>query len=233
MISGNGDHLAIVPAEDIVPSKVEPRFNVLEPPRVQANESSYSEKDNVNHDKLTLEVRKATESLYKSSTTSRNEILVNSTRTALRNHSEELEVMKNKTLSQMGVLDGKENTKLIPKILYVKQRWNLSVSFEDIGNIMKDTAFLNKLKPLNLSGPTLTSTRNRTSNFSLTMPLKMGYCDCWEHYCSCCVQLGNTLLHLSSKTCANFTFVSKTHVSLFFVVLIFFFFFYAEASFCQ
>ena len=131
-----------------------------------------------------------------------------------KNKTESIDSVKNKTLSQLGVMGEKDSEKRIPKIIYVKSKWHLDVSFEDIGNIMKDTAFLNKLKPLNLNGPMLISTRNKTSNFSLSMPLKMGYCDCWERYCFCCVQLANERLHLNNKTCANVTFMSKSHVSI-------------------
>ncbi|GFS18300.1 HisS protein [Elysia marginata] len=128
-----------------------------------------------------------------------------------KNKTENIDLVKNKTLSQLGVMGEKDSAKRIPKIIYVKSKWHLDVSFEDIGNIMKDTSFLNKLKPLNLNGPMLISTRNKTSNFSLSMPLKMGYCDCWERYCFCCVQLVNERLHLNNKTCANVTFASKSH----------------------
>ena len=102
---------------------------------------------------------------------------------------EDLEAAGNKTLQQLAVLGVKGEEKILPKALFEKHRWNLSVSFEDIGNVMKDTSFLNKLRPLNLSGPMLTSTRNVTQNFTYSMPIKMGYCDCWEHYCICCVQV--------------------------------------------
>ena len=134
----------------------------------------------------------------------------------IKNKSENNDLVKNKTLSQLGVMGEKDSERRIPKIIYVKSKWHLDVSFEDIGNIMKDTAYLNKLKPLNLDGPMLISTRNKTSNFSLSMPLKMGYCDCWERYCFCCVQLANQMLHLNNKTCVNVTFMSKSHVSKYF-----------------
>ncbi|BFY97090.1 hypothetical protein BsWGS_00130 [Bradybaena similaris] len=194
--------------ENIVVTRVAPKYNVLEPPRLHANESSYSERQNSAHSRSSFEVRMATATANTSSKT----VVKVPTKGTFQNQSQHIEDVKNKTLSQMAVLDGKESIKTIPKIIFVKKIWNLSVSFDDIGNIMKDTSFLNKLKPLNLSGPMLTSSRNRTSNFSLAMPLKLGYCDCWEHYCSCCVQLVNVQLHLSNKTCANFSFASKTHV---------------------
>ncbi|CAG5116019.1 unnamed protein product [Candidula unifasciata] len=193
--------------ENIVVPRVEPKYNVLEPPHFHANESSYSERRIGTDSELSFEARKATATVNTSSKTA----TMVPTKGTFQNQSEDIEVVKNKTLSQMGVLDGKESAKTIPKIVFLRKIWNLSVSFDDIGNIMKDTSFLNKLRPLNLSGPMLTSSRNRTSNFSLAMPLKMGYCDCWEHYCSCCVQLVSAQLHLSNKTCANFSFASKTH----------------------
>ncbi|XP_005107361.1 uncharacterized protein LOC101849236 [Aplysia californica] len=185
--------------------QIEPKFNVLEPPDAQTQEAvlkatrpHIAPPPDVKEEPTKPEL-KITES-----------VVANVTK-HVQNKTEDLEVAKNKTMQQLGVLGVEANDKLLPKVIFEKFKWNLTVSFEDIGNIMKDTLFLNKLKPLNLSGPMLTSTRNRTANFSLSMPIKMGYCDCWEHYCFCCVQLVNSQLHLNVKTCANFTFISKSH----------------------
>ncbi|KAK0044185.1 hypothetical protein Bpfe_026424 [Biomphalaria pfeifferi] len=186
---------------------IEPKFNVLEPPKsdgkITSSENHHTSRTQIATIKTTVSIR----ALLEKSPLS----IHNSTLSSQKNVTEDIEVKKNKTLSQIGLLGHKENEKNITKIVFHKMKWNLSVSFEDIGNLMKDTAFLNKLKPLNLSGPMLTSSRNRTSNFSLSMPIKMGYCDCWERYCFCCVQLVNEKLHLNNKTCTNFTFSSKSH----------------------
>ena len=131
----------------------------------------------------------------------------------LKNKTVEVgEKMKNKTLEQLAVI-GVVAPKRLPQLVFVPLKWNLTVSFEDIGDIMKETQFLNKVDPLNLNGPILLSSRNRTANFTYTMPLKFGFCDCFERYCICCSQITNKRLHLNSTACSNFTFVSKTHVS--------------------
>ncbi|KAL8567921.1 hypothetical protein ACOMHN_059043 [Nucella lapillus] len=117
--------------------------------------------------------------------------------------------MKNKT-GHLGVI-GAVKPKHLPQLVSVPRKWNLSVSFEDIGDIMKETQFMNKVDPLNLDGPILVSSHNRTANFTYSMPVKFGYCDCFERYCVCCSPLTNKRLHLNSTACSNFTFISKTH----------------------
>ncbi|XP_076461321.1 uncharacterized protein LOC143293878 [Babylonia areolata] len=120
------------------------------------------------------------------------------------------EKVKNKTLEQLGMM-GMVAPHKISQLVFVPTKWNLTVSFEDIGDIMKETQFLNKIDPLNLNGPILVSSRNRTANFTYNMPLKFGFCDCFEHYCVCCSKITNRRLHLNVTACSNFTFVSKTH----------------------
>ncbi|XP_076439503.1 uncharacterized protein LOC143279365 [Babylonia areolata] len=124
----------------------------------------------------------------------------------LLNKTVAIEKIKNKTLEHLGVL-----TRQAARLVFVPRKWNLTVSFEDIGDIMKETQFLNKVDPLNLDGPILVSSRNRTANFTYSMPLKFGYCDCFERYCVCCSPVSNKRLHLNSTACSNFTFISKTH----------------------
>ena len=123
------------------------------------------------------------------------------------------EKVKNKTLEHLAVL-GIVGKKAPVQFVFEQYRWNLSISFEDIGEIMKDTEFLNKLQPLDLKSPTLTSTLNRTANFTYAMPFHIGFCDCWERYCVCCARISNKRLHLNTTLCSNFTFLSKSQVSL-------------------
>ena len=123
------------------------------------------------------------------------------------------EKMKNKTLEQIAVISG-SGLKKHPQLMYIPLKWNLTISFEDIGEVMKETQFLNKVDPLKLTGPILVSSHNRTANFTYKMPLKYGYCDCYERYCSCCSQITSKRLHLNTTACSNFTFLSKTHVSI-------------------
>ncbi|XP_070211771.1 uncharacterized protein [Littorina saxatilis] len=128
----------------------------------------------------------------------------------LKNKTLEMgEKVKNKTLEQLAVIGMKP--KHMPQLVFVPFKWNLTVSFDDIGEVMKETQFLNKVDPLNLDGPILLSTLNRTANFTYKMPVKFGYCDCFERYCFCCSQIVNKKLHLNSTGCSNFTFMSKTH----------------------
>ncbi|KAL8587033.1 hypothetical protein ACOMHN_023423 [Nucella lapillus] len=129
----------------------------------------------------------------------------------LKNKTVEVgEKVKNKTLEQLAVI-GMVVPQKYPQLIFEPTKWNLTVSFEDIGNIMKETQFLNKVDPLNLDGPILLSSRNRTANFTYNMPVKFGFCDCFEHYCLCCSKITNRRLHLNTTACSNFTFVSKTH----------------------
>lgn len=136
----------------------------------------------------------------------------------LRNKTVEVgEKMKNKTLEQLAVIGVVAPKRQLPQLVFVPMKWNLKVSFEDIGDIMKETQFLNKVDPLNLNGPILVSSRNRTTNFTYAMPLKFGFCDCFDRYCICCSQITNKRLHLNTTACSNFTFMSKTHVSCLFL----------------
>nr|KAG5687964.1 hypothetical protein BaRGS_023088 [Batillaria attramentaria] len=63
--------------------------------------------------------------------------------------------MRNKTLEQLAVIGMSGPEKRLSQLIFVPQKWNLTVSFEDIGDIMKETQFLNKVDPLNLNGPIL------------------------------------------------------------------------------
>jgi hypothetical protein len=63
----------------------------------------------------------------------------------LKNKTMEVgEKMKNKTLEHLAVISGGEQ-KNIPQLVFVPTQWNLSVSFEDIGDLLKETQFLNKV----------------------------------------------------------------------------------------
>ena len=120
--------------------------------------------------------------------------------------------VKNKTIEHMAVIDT-AMSKGLPQITFVPSVWLLNLSFDDIGGIMKETQFLNKLDPLNMDSPILQSSRNRTANFTYAMPLKFGFCDCFERHCICYSQVVNKRLHLNKTAAFQFTFLSKTHVS--------------------
>ena len=223
--------MQMIPQNPIV-QPVQPKFNVLEPPgalkrnvtinttlrAIIADNIPEPVKPVVQKPEVVASVTEKTvkpkvmDHVVKAK--SNQPIVETTTKKSTQNLSKDIEAEHNKTMENLGVMGNEASEKRLPKVLFEKLKWNLSASFEDIGNLMKDTSFLNKLKPLNLSGPMLTSTRNRTANFSMSMPVKMGYCDCWEHYCVCCVQIVNKQLHLNVKACSNFTFISKSHVSI-------------------
>ncbi|ESP01171.1 hypothetical protein LOTGIDRAFT_238301 [Lottia gigantea] len=118
--------------------------------------------------------------------------------------------VKNKTIEHLKVL-GMIKPENKTKYVSYPGKFNLSITLEDISNIMKDTEFMKKLHPLDLNGPILSSTKNRTANFTFNMDYHIGFCDCWERHCVCCARVANKRLHLNSTICSNFTFISKTH----------------------
>lgn len=124
---------------------------------------------------------------------------------------------KNKTLeklSEIGVFKSKSHI----KYLFQPTVWSANVSVEDVANIMKDTKYLNKLQELEKSykrivpqffGKNKTVATNNMTNYGI------GLCDCLEVSCQCCVRVTNAWMHLNSTSCANFTYVTKSQVTIF------------------
>ncbi|KAK3604744.1 hypothetical protein CHS0354_017851 [Potamilus streckersoni] len=129
---------------------------------------------------------------------------------------------KNKTLeklSEIGVLPKKEYVKYI----YEPIQWSLNLSVEDIGNIMKNTQFLNVQQKIDLSrylplepiGPfnrSDTSDLFNRSNISYNKTEKygMGFCSCTDWTCICCVRIVNEEMKISRAACSSFTYLSKS-----------------------
>ncbi|KAK7467733.1 hypothetical protein BaRGS_00037041 [Batillaria attramentaria] len=196
--------------------KVEPAKNVIEAPQLQGTENKTENRAEQPPAAAPPAAKPAFDSLKaKFDLPAIGDALKNKTyELGVKIKNKTIEVgqkMRNKTLEQLAVIGMSGPEKRLSQLIFVPQKWNLTVSFEDIGDIMKETQFLNKVDPLNLNGPILVSTRNRTTNFTYNMPLKFGFCDCFEHYCLCCSQITNKRLHLNVTACSNFTFVSKAH----------------------
>lgn len=195
------------------PPIVEPKDNVLDAPQGTAlNKESESHQGQQKEEKNNVKDGPVAKKVGQDSIPLKNSTSESGVKSKNKTYEGD-ETVKNKTLEQlgvMGVVGGKKRE--LPQLV-IPMKWNLSVSFDDIGAIMKETEFLNKVDPLNLHAPILLSSRNRTANFTYSMPLKFGFCDCFEHYCLCCGRLTNARLHLNTTACTNFTFMSKTHVS--------------------
>ncbi|KAL3831693.1 hypothetical protein ACJMK2_023415 [Sinanodonta woodiana] len=124
---------------------------------------------------------------------------------------------KNKTLeklSEIGVLPKKEYVKYIHEPI----QWSLNLSVEDIGNIMKNTQFLNvqqkidisrylPLEPIGLfnrSDISYNKTENKTEKYG------MGFCTCTDWTCICCVRIVNDEMKINRAACSSFTYLSKS-----------------------
>ena len=124
------------------------------------------------------------------------------------------ETMKNKTLEKLAdlcVIHKKEYEKMI----YERTKLSLNLSIEDIGNIMKDTEFFQKKQ--NLTEMEYQPLFNPKSNASKPMNISamhgLGYCDCKDLSCLCCVRVFDKRMKLNSTACATITFSSKSQVS--------------------
>lgn len=83
----------------------------------------------------------------------------------------------------------------------------------DIAYIMKDTEFLKKKQNLTDMEYQPLSPNNSTSvvDFNFTKPkYGLGYCDCKDLTCLCCVRIQNKWLKLNSSVCSQLNFVSKS-----------------------
>lgn len=121
------------------------------------------------------------------------------------------ETVKNKTLEKLtdlGVIKKQEYVKLI----YTPVKWNLNMSFEDIGNIMKDTQYFQVKQNLTEMEYHPLSP-NTTQKLNITeAKYGLGYCDCKDLECMCCVRVYNKWMRLNSTACSLITFSSKSQV---------------------
>lgn len=124
------------------------------------------------------------------------------------------ESVKNKTLEKLadfGMIRKKEYQKLI----YEHTKWSLNLSIEDIGNIMKDTEFFQKKQNLTEMEyqPLLQPNSNVTKAINVSaIEYGLGYCDCKDLSCLCCVRVFNKRMRLNSTACATITYSSKSQV---------------------
>ena len=124
------------------------------------------------------------------------------------------ENIKNKTIEKLADLGVIQKKKII-KLIFNKVRWNLNVSMADIAYILKDTEFLKKkqnitdmeYQPLSPSNSTGLVDFNFTSS-----KYGLGYCDCKDLTCMCCVRIQNKWLRVNNSACSQLNFVSKSQV---------------------
>ena len=122
--------------------------------------------------------------------------------------------IRNKTIEKLADL-GVIQKKNVIKLIYKKVRWNLNVSMADIAYIMKDTEFLKKKQNLTDMEYQPLSPINSTSivDFNFTKPkYGLGYCDCKDLTCLCCVRIQNKWLKVNSSACSQLNFISKSQV---------------------
>lgn len=128
------------------------------------------------------------------------------------------ESVKNKTLAKLVDLGVIKNV-VYEKLVYERTKWSLNLSIEDIGNIMKDTEYFQKKQNLTEMEyqPLLQPNSNGTKTVNVTdldSSYGLGYCDCKEFMCICCVRVFNKRMRLNSTACATITFSSKSQVSV-------------------
>ena len=125
--------------------------------------------------------------------------------------------IKNKTIEKLADLGVIQKKKLI-KLIYKKVKWNLNVSMSDIAYIMKDTEFLKKKQNLTEMEYQPLSPNNSTviTDFNLTnSKYGLGYCDCKDLTCMCCVRIQNKWMKVNNSACSQLNFVSKSQVRIY------------------
>ena len=124
----------------------------------------------------------------------------------------EWETVKNKTIEKLTDLGVIQKPKYV-KLIYRPVKWNLNISLETIGFIMKDTEFLLKKQNLTEMEYQPLMAPNSTLRINLAnSSYGLGFCDCSEFSCVCCVRMFNKWMHLNSTACSKITFESKSQV---------------------
>lgn len=124
------------------------------------------------------------------------------------------ESMKNKTIEKLvglGMIQKRDYEKLV----YEKIKWSLNLSIEDIGNIMKDTEYFQKKQNLTEMEyqPLLQPNSNTSKTINVSaLQYGLGYCDCKDLSCLCCVRVFNKRMRLNSTACATIMYSSKSQV---------------------
>ncbi|XP_071158040.1 uncharacterized protein [Mytilus edulis] len=124
--------------------------------------------------------------------------------------------VKNKTLEKLSAF-GVFQPKQYKKLQFQQGMWPLNLSLEDVGGIMKDTAYLQKEEKISINYPKLLSSKinetvgNETITLkNLTMTNSVGFCDCVDYECFCCGRVEMKKMHVNNTACANFTFMTKS-----------------------
>ncbi|KAJ8313581.1 hypothetical protein KUTeg_008142, partial [Tegillarca granosa] len=119
--------------------------------------------------------------------------------------------IKNKTLEKLSALGVIKSQKVV-KMIFLPSKWNLNLSLEDVGNVMKDTKFLHQKTEIGVNYPRLLSnnTNANTTVKNLTMSNAVGFCDCDGYECMCCARLSIKRMHFGAIACSNITFVTKS-----------------------
>ncbi|XP_060603104.1 uncharacterized protein LOC132756121 [Ruditapes philippinarum] len=120
------------------------------------------------------------------------------------------ETVKNKTLEKLTNLGVIKKTEYI-KLIYTPVKWILNISFEDIGNIMKDTQYFQVKQNLTEMEYHPLMSPNSTQKLNVTeVKYGLGYCDCKDLECMCCVRVYNKWMRLNNTACSLITFSSKS-----------------------
>ncbi|XP_033761919.1 uncharacterized protein LOC117343597 [Pecten maximus] len=124
--------------------------------------------------------------------------------------------VKNKTLEKLSDLGVIKSLK-VPKYLHIPAPWSLNLSLEDIGNVMKDTQYLNKEDKIDIKYPKLLSTKQNVTEGNVTVALRkvtmanrVGFCDCVDYDCMCCARVTAKRMPFNRTACSNITYISKS-----------------------
>ncbi|XP_060066947.1 uncharacterized protein LOC132547202 [Ylistrum balloti] len=124
--------------------------------------------------------------------------------------------VKNKTLEKLSDLGVIKSLK-IPKYLNIPAPWSLNLSLEDIGNVMKDTQYLNKEDKIDINYPKLLSMKRNVTEGNVTVALRkvtmanrVGFCDCVDYDCMCCARVTAKRMPFNRTACSNITYISKS-----------------------
>ncbi|OWF51019.1 uncharacterized protein LOC110449713 [Mizuhopecten yessoensis] len=124
--------------------------------------------------------------------------------------------VKNKTLEKLSDLGVIKSLK-VPKYLHIPAPWSLNLSLEDIGNVMKDTQYLNKEDKIDINYPKLLSTKQNITEGNITIALRkvtmanrVGFCDCVDYDCMCCARVTAKRMPFNRTACSNITYLSKS-----------------------
>lgn len=190
------------PVEDL--EKKDP--SVKEPVKPPTLDNAPAQKQNVTSEKIVNETL-----------TKKQEGMFEKFGEKLKNKTIEVgQQMKNKTLEKLSDLGVIKSLK-VPKYLHIPAPWSLNLSLEDIGNVMKDTQYLNKEDKIDINYPKLLSTKRNVTEGNVTVALRkvtmanrVGFCDCVDYDCMCCARVTAKRMPFNRTACSNITYISKS-----------------------